>query len=702
MMEEKSMEYRWPKTMAGEEAKLLFGGDYNPDQWPEAVWEEDVRLMKKAKVNVVTVAVFAWANLEPEDGIYTFEWLDRVLDKLYEGGIAVDLATATATPPRWLTSAHPEILPRNKQGEVLWPGSRQQWRPTSEVFRRYALRLAEKMAERYKNHPALVSWHVSNELGCHNRFDYSDDAALGFQKWLKNRYGSLEALNDSWNGSFWSQKVTDWSQIIPPRESMCGCNPTTLLDFKRFSSDALLEYYKAEAALLHRITPDVPVTTNLMIIENQTNPVDCFKWGRHLDFVSNDHYYLPDERHLDEMTMSAAITDGVADKNPWFLMENSTSSVNWRPINLRKQPGEIIRDALVHVANGADAVCFFQWRQSCAGAEKFHSALLPHAGADSRLFREVCELGNALTALRPVLKSRVEKARIAMIYDYDSWWSWENGLLTQLFDYRAEFYHWYRAALDAGVAADIVRADDAWESYQTVMFPVTILTDAGISEKARRYVEQGGQLIVTYGSGIMDSREHVYLGGYPGAFRELLGVRVEEFVAIDQDDTIRLDNGWSGQMWADDITGVSDDCEIVARILPSAKDRALRGQAIVTCRSYGKGSAWYIGTKLDRSSAEQLFREQILKTDAALDEKEAHLLSGETATGKNTPLWIRRVKDGQCFEFIFNRCAEQAVEVPVEGKPLYLLMAEAGDDRVVLEPSGAAVYCVSEAVKRSE
>ena len=239
MMEEKYMEYRWPKTMSGQEPKLLFGGDYNPDQWPEAVWEEDVRLMKRAKVNVVTVAVFAWANLEPEDGIYTFEWLDRVLDKLYEGGISVDLATATATPPRWLTSAHPEILPRNKQGEVLWPGSRQQWRSTSEVFRRYALRLAEKMAERYKNHPALVSWHVSNELGCHNRFDYSDDAALGFQKWLKNRYGTLEALNDSWNGSFWSQRVTDWSQIIPPRESMCGCNPTTLLDFKRFSSDAL-------------------------------------------------------------------------------------------------------------------------------------------------------------------------------------------------------------------------------------------------------------------------------------------------------------------------------------------------------------------------------------------------------------------------------------------------------------------------------
>lgn len=683
------MEYRWPKMRDGQELPMLFGGDYNPDQWSEEVWKEDIRLMQKAKVNVATVAVFAWANLEPEDGVYTFEWLDRVMDLLYEGGISVDLATATATPPRWLTSAHPEILPQDPYGSVLGPGSRQHWRPTSEVFRRYALRLTEKMAEHYKDHPALVSWHVSNELGCHNRFDYSDDAAAGFQKWLKKQYGTLDTLNESWNGSFWSQKVTDWSQIIPPRAMMTGCNPTMMLDFKRFSSDALLEYYEAEAEVLHCITPDIPVTTNMMILENQVNPVDCFKWGKHLDFVSNDHYYLPDERHLDEMAMSAAITDGTAGKNPWLLMENSTSSVNWRRINLRKQPGEIIRDALVHVANGADGICFFQWRQSCAGAEKFHSSMLSHVGEDSRQFREVCALGAALEALKPVSGSRVEKSKIAMIYDYDSWWSWENGLLTALFDYRAEVYHWYRAALDAGISVDMVGKTDDWMTYETVFFPVMILADAETAKKAEQYVKNGGTLVVTYGSGIMDEREHVYLGGYPGAFRDLLGIRAEEFVAIDETDQITLDNGWSGTMWADDITSVTTDCEVIARINQTAADRGLRGQAIVTRRKLGEGIAWYIGTKLSREDAEQFFNKYLSEN---IDKYGAKTDTRENAEGENTPICVRRTKGEQRFEFWFNRSRDQAVTIPVSGKSLYLLMAEEKDGVIRMEPSGAAVY----------
>lgn len=685
------MKYCWPKTINEKKMQMLFGGDYNPDQWSEEIWKEDIQLMQKANVNLVTVAVFAWANLEPEDGKYTFEWLDKIMDLLYKGGISVDLATATATPPYWLTSAHPEILPQDLHGTVLSPGSRQHWRPTSDIFRQYALRLTKKMAEHYKNHPALVSWHVSNELGCHNRFDYSDDAATGFQRWLKTQYKTLDALNTSWNGAFWSQKITDWSQIIPPRAMMTGCNPTMMLDFKRFSSDVLLEYYEAEAKILHSITPNIPVTTNLMIMENQINPVDCFKWGKHLDFVSNDHYYLPDERHLDEMIMSAAITNGTAQKKPWLLMENSTSSVNWRKINLRKQPGEIIRDALVHVANGADGICFFQWRQSCAGAEKFHSSMLSHAGANSKQFREVCELGTALNTLTPIVGSHVEKSKIAMIYDYDSWWSWENGLLTALFDYRAEVFHWYRAALDAGISADIVGKTDNWMTYETVIFPVMILADDEITQKAEQYVKNGGTLVVTYGSGIMDNQEHVYLGGYPGAFRTLLGIRIEEFVAIDETDQITLDNGWKGTLWADDIPEVEQDCEVIAQIDNSAHDRGLRGQAIVTRRSVGKGTAWYIGTKLSRTNAKDFFNKYILKAPSPY---KATTCSGETAEGEKTPICITRTNGKQQFKFWFNRDNQQSVIIPINGKPLYLLMAEENAGFVKIDPSGVAVYQV--------
>lgn len=674
------MAYRWPEALKGKEERIWFGGDYNPEQWPEEVWEEDIRLMGKARVNVVTLGVFAWALLEPEEGVFQFEWLDRIVSRLYEAGIAVDMATATATPPRWLTSKYPELLPRDSRGAVIWPGGRQHWRPTSGIFRRYALRLAEQMAEHYKDNPAVVSWHVSNELGCHNRFDYSEDAAAGFREWLKKRYGSLEELNRSWNGAFWSQTVTDWSQILPPRECYAGINPTTLLDFKRFSSDALLEYYEAEAEILHRITPDIPATTNLMVLENQVNPVDCMKWGKHLDFVSNDHYYLPDERRLDEMTMSAAIVSGAAAKRPWFLMENSTSSVNWRRINLRKQPGEIIRDALVHVANGADGVCFFQWRQSRAGAEKFHSSMVPHAGENTKLFREVCGLGEALEALKGVVGSRVKPSRVAMIYDYDSWWAYENGLLTRLFDYRGEFYHWYRAMLDAGVAADVVGKEDHWESYETVMFPVTLLVDPGTAGKAEKYVRAGGRLVVTYGSGISDSCDHVYLGGYPGAFREILGIRAEEFAAIDENHTVTLSNGWTGSLWADDITEVAGDCQVIAYVDETAEDKSLRGQPIVTGRRLGRGEALYIGTKLDRESAAELAARYILGVERA---------GGSEAL---MPLRLQRISGDTCYEFVFNRSEEKEIEIPEAGDCLYLSCGVRSEKGVLLEPSGVAVF----------
>ena len=673
------MAYRWPKFFDNRKDRIWFGGDYNPEQWPEHVWDEDIRLMQKAKVNIVTLGVFAWALIEPEEGIFCFDWLDKIVDKLYQAGIAVDMATATATPPRWLTDKHPEILPQNERGELIWPGGRQQWRPTSKAFRDYALRLTKKMAEHYKNNPAVAAWHVSNELGCHNIFDYSDDAAAGFRKWLKERYGNLETLNRAWNGPFWSQIVTDWNQIIPPRECYAGINPTTLLDFKRFSSDMLLDYYRAEADILHTQTPNIPVTTNLMVMENQVNPVDCFKWGGYLDFVSNDHYYLPDERQLDEMIMSAAMVSGIARKNPWCLMENSTSSVNWRPVNLRKQPGEIIRDALVHVANGADAVNFFQWRQSEAGAEKFHSAMLPHAGEKSKIYKEICELGNALEKLKKIVGSRVEQSEIAVIYDYDSWWAYENGLLTKLFDYRAEFFHWYRAILDAGVTADIVGKNDCWENYKTVMFPVTYLVDSDVSKRAERYVNGGGCLVVTYGAGISDPCDHVYTGGYPGAFRDILGVRVEEFSAIDKDHTISLSNGWSGSIWADDISEIAGDCEVIAYVDDTADDRALRGQPIVTSRPYGAGKAMYVGTKLSRKDAAQFISKNVF---------------GRTALcgGDESPMRIRRIQGDKSYEFVFNRSRSKAIEIPVEQTILYGSNIVMKDKTIVMEPSGVVVF----------
>ena len=246
-------------------ARIEYGADYNPEQWPHEVWEEDVRLMREAGVTVVSVGIFSWAHLQPAPGTWEFGWLDEVMDLLHAGGIGVDLGTATASPPPWLTTAHPEILPVTAAGETVWPGARQHWRPTSPVFRRHALVLVRALAERYAGHPALVAWHINNELGCHNVYDYSDDAAAAFRDWLRARYRTLDALNRVWGTAFWSQRYGDWEQILPPRLAASHPNPTQQLDFKRFSSDALKEYLRAERDVLREITPEVPVTTNFMV-----------------------------------------------------------------------------------------------------------------------------------------------------------------------------------------------------------------------------------------------------------------------------------------------------------------------------------------------------------------------------------------------------------------------------------------------------
>ncbi len=273
--------YRWPQPLAGQQERIWYGGDYNPDQWPEEVWDDDVRLMKKAGVNLVSVGIFSWAKIETSEGVYDFDWLDRIIDKLGEAGIAVDLASATASPPMWLTQAHPEVLWKDYRGDVCQPGARQHWRPTSPVFREYALKLCRAMAEHYKGNPYVVAWHVSNEYGCHNRFDYSEDAEHAFQQWCEERYGTIDAVNDAWGTAFWAQRMNDFSEIVPPRFIGDGnfMNPGKLLDFKRFSSDALKAFYIAERDTLAEITPDLPLTTNFMVSASGS-VLDYDDWGR--------------------------------------------------------------------------------------------------------------------------------------------------------------------------------------------------------------------------------------------------------------------------------------------------------------------------------------------------------------------------------------------------------------------------------------
>ena len=680
--------YRWPQPLAGQQERIWYGGDYNPDQWPEEVWDDDVRLMKKAGVNLVSVGIFSWAKIETSEGVYDFDWLDRIIDKLGEAGIAVDLASATASPPMWLTQAHPEVLWKDYRGDVCQPGARQHWRPTSPVFREYALKLCRAMAEHYKGNPYVVAWHVSNEYGCHNRFDYSEDAEHAFQQWCEERYGTIDAVNDAWGTAFWAQRMNDFSEIVPPRFIGDGnfMNPGKLLDFKRFSSDALKAFYIAERDTLAEITPDLPLTTNFMVSASGS-VLDYDDWGDEVDFVSNDHYFIPGEAHLDELAFSASLVDGIARKDPWFLMEHSTSAVNWREINYRKEPGQLVRDSLAHVAMGADAVCYFQWRQSKAGAEKFHSAMVPHAGEDSAVFRDVCELGADLNKLSDegILGSRLAKSRVAVVFDYESEWATEHTATpTQHVHHVDEPLAWFRALADQGVTADVVPVRGAWDGYEMVVLPSVYLLSEETTRRVRDYVVGGGRLVVTYYTGISDEKDHVWLGGYPGSIRDVVGVRVEEFMPMGNDFTGVPDRlGLSNGAVAHDIADVIGSVDGTATVLETFKDdpwTGMDGAPAIVAHTFGEGRSVYVGARLGRDGI-------ALSLPEILDS----LGMAEAGGNDGRVLHVEREgADGSRFVFSFNRTHE-TVRVPVEGEVVVSSFADVDGETASIKPNGVIV-----------
>ena len=579
---------------------LAFGGDYNPEQWPPEVWDEDIALMAEAGVTMVTVGVFSWAMLEPSPGYVEFGWLDDILDRLHRAGIAVDLATATASPPPWFVRAHPEILPITRDGLRLYPGSRQTWCPSSPVYREASVAMAARMAKRYGNHPGLAMWHVGNEYGCHNAHCHCPVSTVAFRRWLAKRYGSIGALNDAWGTAFWSQRYRDFEEIHTPRLSPTFVNPTQQLDYARFSSDELLECYRAERDVLRQITPEIPITTNFMVMQFSRN-LDYWSWAPEVDMVSNDHYLdaADPEAHI-ELSFSADLTRGLAEGNPWLLMEHSTSAVNWQPRNIPKMPGQMARNSIAHVARGSEGAMFFQWRASRAGTEKFHSAMLPHAGTDSRIWREVVELGQIIAKLAPIARTTVE-ADVAMVFDWNAWWATElDSHPTADVRYLDRAHAWYRALWQRNITCDMVKPGESLEGYRLLIVPTLYLASEAAASAVGRFVESGGVAVITYFSGIVDESDHVHPGPYPGAFRNLLGIRTEEFVPLRSDQTIGLDIGGKADVWAEYVH--LEGAEAIVRFVGAPLD----GWPAVTSHRFGDGTAWYVAARTDPATTRAL------------------------------------------------------------------------------------------------
>jgi beta-galactosidase len=510
---------------------------------------------------------------------------------------------------------------------------------------------------------------VSNELGCHNARCYCDVSAAAFRTWLRSRYDDdVARLNDAWGTAFWSQRYDDFEQVLPPRVAPAHANPTQQLDFLRFSSDQLLDNFVVERDVLHRISPGVPVTTNFMVMR-QTFEMDYLRWGRELDIVSNDHYLIAaEEGGHRELAFSADLTRGTAGGRPWLLMEHSTSAVNWQPRNRAKVPGEMIRNSLAHVARGADAVLFFQWRASRAGAEKFHSGLLPHAGTDTRQWREVVELSRLLDAVEEVAGS-APRNEAAILFDYEAWWGCEldsHPSIDVHYRDRAEDLH--RALTAQGVGVDVVHPGADLSSYRLVVVPTLYLVSDATVAAVEASAGAGATVVVTYFSGIVDEHDHIRLGGYPGAFRELLGVRTTEFLPLLEHQRVRVeglgDDPVTADTWAEDLE--LGGAEAIATYV----DGPAAGLPAVTRRQVGSGSAWYVATRLDASGSDRL-------VERLVAESGVERLPGATPHVEVT----RRVGDDASWLFVINHSDEEAT-VATHGVELVSGRDVAGDLRV--------------------
>ena len=643
--------------MSSKFKRILYGGDYNPNQWEKEIWKEDMRIFKDARINSATINVFSWAKIQPSESEYYFKELDEVVEMLSREGYDIVLATSTGAMPAWLYKKYPEVARTDYEGRHHKFGHRHNACPNSLVFQKYASALVERLARRYAGNPHVTCWHISNEYG---GMCYCENCEKAFRVWLKEKYKTIEEVNKAWNLEFWGHTVYDWDEIVSPNALGDGMEDGVhtafaglSIDYQRFNSDSLLDNYKMERDIIRRYNKDVVITTNLM---GTYKGLDYFKWAKEMDVVSWDNY--PSYNTPWSLTaMRHDLMRGLKDE-PFMLMEQTPSQQNWQPYNSLKRPGQMRAQSYQTIAHGADTIQFFQLRRSVGGCEKFHGAVIAHVGNENtRVFREVKELGEEVERLGEFILGSKNTADVGVIFDWENYWALEyiSGPTIDL-KYEDQIHQYYRYFYDNHIPVNMIPVDADFSRYKVIVAPVLYMIKDGMKEALETFVKNGGVLITTYMSGIVGPSDNVYLGGYPGPLREMAGVWVEEIDALapEQFNEVKFSDGSSIRC------GLVCDlmhCETAKAVASYGMD-FYAGMPAVTRNTWGKGFTYYIGTDMEENGIDKVL-------DMAMADAGVSAVIPETTDLEV----VRRSDKDSDYYFVINfKDEEQAVPACFTGK----------------------------------
>lgn len=627
--------------------KMLYGGDYNPEQWPKDVWQQDMELFDKAGINSATINVFSWARIQPAEEVYDFRELDEIVDTLAKAGKQIVLATSTAALPAWIVKRYPEVARVDYEGRRHKFGQRHNACPNSPVYRHFVKELTARLAERYGSHEHVVCWHINNEYGgeC-----YCENCEKAFRVWLRKKYGTIEALNKAWNLTFWGHNIYDWDEVVLPNalsegiegEEEPGNEKTAFagisIDYRRFNSDSIMDNFRLERDTIRQYDRDTLVTTNLM---GTYKGLDYFKWAKEMDIVSWDNYPSYDTP-WSTVAMRHDLMRGLKNA-PFMLMEQTPSQQNWQPYNSLKKPGQMRAQSWQTVAHGGDTVQFFQLRRSVGGCEKFHGAVIGHAGSDqTRVFREVAQLGEELNRIGDSIIGSKTESKVGIMFDWDNYWALEytSGPNKDL-KYVDQITRYYEYFYSKNISVDLIPVDADFSRYDLVAAPVLYMVKEGMAKALEHYVAEGGTLVTGFMSGIVNESDNVHLGGYPGPLRALAGIWAEEIDALAPEQSNEI-------LFTD---GTKACCGLLCDILhlEGAEEIArygsnfYAGTPAVTKNAFGKGYTYYVGSVLSEDGLAKVL-------DLACDGAGVASVIGEETELEVT----RRISDAGAVYFVMN------------------------------------------------